>query len=152
MARIALGIGCLVLVVSPALVAISQGLLNSAVRNLQAGNCGEASHEALDAIHILSVRPEPYQVLGFCDSRTGQDQLAVQMLETAVDRDPGEWESYYGLALVKGAAGEDPRPAARKAYELAPKVALTQEAVEKFHTDDPQKWRRRAINARLPIL
>jgi len=47
----ALGIGCLVLVVSPALMAISQGMLNSAVRNLQAGNCGEASHDALDAIH-----------------------------------------------------------------------------------------------------
>jgi hypothetical protein len=152
MVRVGLGIGCLVLVVSPALVAISQGMLNSAVRNLQAGNCGKASHEALDAIHVLSVRPEPYQVLGFCDSRTGEHQLAVQMLETAVDRDPGEWESYYGLALVKGAAGEDPRPDARKAYELAPHVQLAEEAVERFHTDDPQKWRRRALAARLPIL
>ena len=152
MPRVALGIGCLVLVVSPALVAISQGMLNSAVRNLQAGNCGAASHEALDAIHVLSVRPEPYQVLGFCDSRTGQHQLAVQMLETAVDRAPNEWESYYGLALVKGAAEEDPRPAARKAYELAPRTALAQEAVEMFRTNDPQKWRRRALQARLPIL
>ncbi|HXF30970.1 MAG TPA: O-antigen ligase family protein [Solirubrobacterales bacterium] len=151
-ARVALGIGCLVLVVSPALVAISQGMLNSAVRNLQAGNCGQASRQALDAIHVLSVRPEPYQVLGFCDSRTGQHQLAIQMLETAVDRDPGEWESYYGLALVKGAAGQDPRPDARKAFELAPHVALTEEAVELFHTKDPQKWRKRAIQARLPIL
>ena len=150
--RVALGIGCLALVASPALVAISQGMLNSAVRNLQAGNCGEASHEALDAIHVLSVRPEPYQVLGFCDSRSGQHQLAVQMLETAVDRDPNEWESYYGLALVKGAAGEDPRPAARKAHELAPHVLLTQEALEKFRTDDPEKWKRRARKARLPIL
>jgi hypothetical protein len=150
--RVALGIGCLALVVSPALVAISQGMLNSAVRNLQAGNCGQASHEALDAIHVLSVRPEPYQVLGFCDSRSGQHQLAVQLLETAVDRDPGEWESYYGLALVKGAAGEDPRPAARKAHELAPHVLLTEEAVELFHTNDPQKWKRRAMQARLPLL
>jgi hypothetical protein len=150
--RVALGIGCLVLVVSPALVAISQGMLNSAVRNLQAGNCGAASHEALDAIHVLSVRPDPYQVLGFCDSRTGQHRLAIQMLETAVDRDPGEWESYYGLALVKGAAGVDPRPDARKAYELAPHVALAQEAVELFHTKDPQKWEKRAKQARLPIL
>jgi tetratricopeptide (TPR) repeat protein len=152
MVRVGLGIGCLALVVSPALVAISQGMLNSAVRNLQAGNCGKASHEALDAIHVLSVRPEPYQVLGFCDSRTGEHQLAIQMLETAVDRDPGEWESYYGLALVKGAAGQDPRPDARKAYELAPHVQLAEEAVERFHTDDPQKWRRRALAARLPIL
>src|SRR5262249_61555680 len=124
----------------------------SAGPNLQAGNCGAASHEALDAIHVLSVRPEPYQVLGFCDSRNGQHQLAIQMLETAVDRDPGEWESYYGLALVKGAAGVDPRPDARKAYELAPHVALTQEAVELFNTNDPEKWRRRALQARLPIL
>lgn len=152
MPRVALGIGCLALVVSPALMAISQGMLNSAVRNLQAGNCGAASHDALDAIHVLSVRPEPYQVLGFCDSRAGQHQLAIQMLETAVDRDPGEWESYYGLALVKGAAGEDPRPDLRKAYELAPRAALTQEAAVLFNTSDPQKWRRRALQARLPIL
>ncbi len=150
--RIALGIGCLALVVSPALVAISQGMLNSAVRNLQAGNCGKASHEALDAIHVLSVRPEPYQVLGFCDSRAGEHQLAIQVLETAVDRDPGEWESYYGLALVKGAAGVDPRSDARKAHELAPHVLLTEEAVETFETKDPEKWRRRALKARLPIL
>jgi O-antigen ligase/polysaccharide polymerase Wzy-like membrane protein len=152
MTRVALGIGTLVLLVSPALVAISQGMLNSAVRNLQAGNCAAASHEALDAIHVLSVRPEPYQVLGFCDSRAGRHELAIQMLETAVDRDPGEWESYYGLALVKGAAGVDPRPAARKAYELAPHVPLTEEAVELFRTNNPQKWRRRALQARLPIL
>jgi hypothetical protein len=150
--RVALGIGCLVLVVSPALVAISQGMLNSAVRNLQAGNCGQASHEALDAIQLLSVRPDPYQVLGFCDSRAGEHKLAIQMLETAVDRDPGEWESYYGLALVKGAAGVDPRPDARKAHELAPHVALTEEAVELFHTNNPQKWEKRAKQARLPIL
>ncbi len=152
MTRVALGIGTLVLLVSPALVAISQGMLNSAVRNLQAGDCGAASHEALDAIHVLSVRPEPYQVLGFCDSRAGQHELAIQMLETAIDRDPGEWESYYGLALVKGAAGVDPRPAARKAYELAPHEALAEEAVELFRTNKPQKWRRRALQARLPIL
>ncbi len=150
--RVALGIGALVLVISPALVAISQGMLNSAVRNLQAGNCGQASREALDAIHVLSVRPEPYQVLGFCDSRAGQHQLAVQMLETAVNRAPDEWESYYGLALVKGAAGEDPRPAARKAHELAPNVLLTEEAVEMFATKNPQKWERRAQRAPLPIL
>jgi hypothetical protein len=150
--RIALGIGCLVLVVTPALMAISQGMLNSAVRNLQAGNCGEASHDALDAIHVLSVRPEPYQVLGFCDSRAGEHQLAIQLLETAVERDPDEWESYYGLALVKGAAGVDPRADARKAHELAPHVLLTEEAVEMFETKDPEKWRRRALKARLPIL
>jgi hypothetical protein len=150
--RVALGIGCLALVVSPALVAISQGLLDASVRDLEAGDCSSASHDALDSIHVLSVRPDPYQVLGYCDSRAGQHELAVSLLETAVNRDPGEWESYYGLALVKGAAEEDPRPAARKAYELAPHEPLAEEAVRIFNTADPQKWRRRALKARLPIL
>jgi O-Antigen ligase len=149
--RVALGIGCLVLAVSPALVAISQGYLNSAVRNLQAGNCRSASSEALDAIHVLSVRPEPYQVLGFCDSRAGQHELAVSMLETAVNRDKGEWESYYGLALVQAVAGVDPRPAARKAYELAPNEPLAIEGLQMFKTGGPQEWKRRALSARLPI-
>lgn len=150
--RVALGIGCLVLVVTPALVTISQGLLNSAVRNLEAGDCKAAAHDALDSIHVLSARPEPYQVLGFCDSRAGEDDLAITMLQTAVDRDPDEWESYYGLALVQAAAGQDPRKAAAKAHELAPREPLAREAVALFRTHDPQKWRRRALRARLPIL
>jgi hypothetical protein len=151
-ARVALGIGCLVLVVSPALVAISQGYLNASVRKLQAGECDGATKDALSAIHVLSVRPEPYQVLGFCDSRRGENSLAVQMLETAVARDKGEWESYYGLALVQAVAGQDPRQAARKAYELAPLEPLAREGVELFKGGNPKIWKRRALEARLPIL
>jgi hypothetical protein len=151
-ARVALGIGSLVLIVSPALMAISQGYLNSAVKSLEKGDCGTASREALHSIHTLSVRPEPYQVLGFCDSRAGENELAISMLKTAVARDPGEWESFYGLALVLAAAEKDPRRAARRALTLAPYEPLTQEAVQKFNTKDPQKWRRRALGARLPIL
>ncbi|MFT3863137.1 MAG: O-antigen ligase family protein [Solirubrobacterales bacterium] len=151
MTRVALGIGCLVLVVSPALMAVSQGQLNASVGDLEAGDCAGASRQALDAIHTLSVRPEPYQVLGFCDSRVGRHRLAILMLKTAVARDEGEWESWYGLALVRAMAGLDPRPAARKAYELAPYEPLAVEAVQMFKTDNPHKWRRRASMARLPI-
>jgi hypothetical protein len=151
MQRAALGIGCLALVVTPALMAISQGYLDASVRRLQAGDCGGAAGDALDAIHVLSVRPEPYQVLGFCDARAGEDSLAVSLLETAVDRDKGEWESYYGLALVKAVAGEDPRPAARTAFELAPHEPLARQANRMFRTGGPEKWKRRALNARLPF-
>jgi hypothetical protein len=150
-ARIALSLCALALVVSPALVAISQGYLNSAVDDFEEGDCGGASQNALHAIHTLSVRPEPYQLLGFCDSRAGQGELAVSLLETAVERDRGEWESYYGLALVQAAAGEDPRAAARKAYELAPHEPLAEEGEEMFSTGNPQIWRRRALSARLPV-
>jgi hypothetical protein len=150
-ARLALSVGCLVLVVTPALVAISQGKLNSAVRKFDEGNCGGASREALSAIHVLSVRPDPYQVIGFCDKLEGQDALAVSMLETAVKRDEGEWESWYGLAVVQAADGQDPRAAAAKAYELAPHEPLAQEGREMFSAGNPKKWKRRAETARLPI-
>ena len=149
--RVAMGIGALALVVSPALMALSQGYLNEAVKSFRRGDCAAASREALDSIHVLSVRPEPYQVLGFCDAFHGQNQLAVSVLETAVSRDKGEWESWYGLAVLKAAAGEDPRPAARKAYELAPGEPLTREGLRLFGKGNPHKWERRAERARLPI-
>ncbi|HEY2478680.1 MAG TPA: O-antigen ligase family protein [Solirubrobacterales bacterium] len=149
--RIALSLCALALVVSPALVAISQGYLDAAVRDLEEGDCAGASRNALDAIHTLSVRPGPYQVLGFCDARAGQHALAVSMLETAVQRDRGEWESYYGLALVKAAAGQDPQPAMRKAYEMAPHEPLVEEGVVLFGSGNPRIWKRRALRARLPV-
>lgn len=149
--RVALSICCLALLVSPVLVAVSQGKLDSAVRKFEAGNCAGASRDALSAIHTLSVRPGPYQVLGFCDSFTGQHRLAVAVLETAVARDEGEWESWYGLAYVRAAAGLDPRAAARKAYKLAPHEPLTIEGIRLFGKGDPQIWKRRAEGARLPI-
>jgi hypothetical protein len=150
-ARLVLSVGCLVLVVTPALVAISQGKLNSAVSKFEEGNCGGASREALSAIHVLAVRPDPYQVIGFCDELEGQDALAVSMLETAVKRDEGEWESWYGLAVVQAAAGQDPRAAAAKAYELAPHEPLAEEGHDLFSSGNPKIWRRRAETARLPI-
>ncbi len=150
-ARVVLSICCLALLISPILVAISQGKLDAAVQKFDAGDCAGASRDALSAIHTLSVRPGPYQVLGFCDSFFGQDRLAVAVLETAVARDEGEWESWYGLAFVRAAAGLDPRAAARKAYELAPHEPLTVEGIHLFGNGNPQKWERRAERARLPI-
>ena len=132
------------LVVTPALVAISQGKLDSAVKKLQEGNCGGASKEALDAIHVLSVRPDPYQVIGFCDMREGQDALAVSMLETAVDRDEGEWESWYGLAVVQAAAGQDPRAAARRGLRTGPARTAGRKRATTVHDGNPRKWKRRA--------
>jgi hypothetical protein len=149
--RLALSVGCLVLVVTPALVAISQGKLDSSVRKFDEGNCGGASREALSAIHVLSVRPDPYQVIGFCDMIEGQDALAVSLMETAVKRDEGEWESWYGLAVAQAAAGQDPRAAAAKAYELAPHEPLAEEGNELFTSGNPKIWKRRAETARLPI-
>ena len=67
------------------------------------------------------------------------EATAAQVRELVAKGATGGW---FGLAT------DD----ARKAYELAPNVLLTEEAVEKFNTNDPKKWERRAQRARLPIL
>lgn len=150
--RVALGVGLLVMAVTPALIAVSQTRLNESVRAFREGDCDKAIDGALSSASTLSVRPEPYEILGYCDARRlGAGRLGVQMMEEAVKRDPDNWEFRYGLALVRGAAGLDPRPAAREAHRLNPRNELTRDAVRRFDTDDPLKWERRARAARLPF-
>ena len=79
-------------------------------------------------------------------------ELAIGAMRSGIDRDPENWELYYGLALVRANAGRDPRPAARQALRLNPHGALPRRAVRRFGTtSDPRKWKRRAQRARLPI-
>lgn len=151
--RVALGVGCLALLVTPALMAVSQGHLNRAVEAFKAGDCATASRAAVDAARTVSARPQAYQIMGYCNSRAGLDALAIEVFQTAIARDPDNWESYYGLALAQASAGEDPLPALRAARALNPREELVRDAISEFRsTDDPQQWRRRASEARLPIL
>lgn len=150
--RVALGAGLLVIAVTPALIAVSQTRLTESVRAFREGDCDVAIDRALSSASTLSVRPEPYEILGYCDARRrGAGLLGVQMMGEAVKRDPDNWEFHYGLALVRGAAGLDPRPAAEAAHRLNPRNELTRDAVRRFDTADPVKWERRARAARLPF-
>jgi hypothetical protein len=150
--RVAVGVCCLALVAPAALMAESQRKLNEGVNALKRNDCSAAVDAALASSHALSVRPEPFEVLGYCDVRLGQARLGVRMLEAAVRRDPDSWERHYGLALVRAAAGLDPRAEARAALELNPLDPLARRAVRLFRTSDPEEWKRRARSARLPIL
>jgi hypothetical protein len=150
-ARLVLSLGCLVLAVTPALVGLSQLRLVDAVAALKRGDCPEAIDEALASNDALSARPEPFEVIGYCDAKLGFGPLASQALEQAIARDPDNWELHYGLSLVKGAFRVDPRPAARTALRLNPRGALPRDAARRFRTDDPREWERRARTARLPI-
>lgn len=152
MVRVAASVGCLALAVPTVLVAVSQRELNESVQLLKRGECASAIDPALAAARAVPVRPEPFEVLGFCDVRLGEPQLAVRMLEAAVERDPASWEAHYGLALTLGAAGRDPRGEAARALQLNPRDPLARDAVRRFRTTDPRKWRRRALGARLPLL
>ena len=103
-------------------------------------------------------------MIAFCASRVGDDEVALEAMEDANDRDPRSWEVVYGLALVRGAAGIDPRSAALRAFRLNPMEPLTRGAVRGFTgaelvreaklgpgTADPERWRETAATLPLPF-
>jgi len=73
------------------------------------------------------------------------------MLSAAVRRDPRSWELYYGLALVRGAAGKDPRPTLREALARNPREEIVLDAAQRMASSRPRVWRREAAASRLVI-
>ena len=149
--RVALGFACIILAIAPAQIYLSQKSLDSSVAAFEADDCPTAVDEAIKSTDTLSVRPEPFEILGYCDVRLGNPKLGVRAMSEAVERDPRDWRLQYGLALVRGAAGMSPKAAARRAVRLNPREQMARDARDAFRTNDPQKWKRRALSARLPI-
>jgi hypothetical protein len=129
---------------------VSQHRLNASVQAFERGDCRRAIDAALGSIDAMPVRSEPYELVGLCDAGLGFGELSVRALEAAIRRDPEHWKYRYGLALVRAAAGQDPRPAARQALRLNPREQLARDGVRRFATDDRQEWVRRARSAPLP--
>jgi len=150
-ARVAMAAACLVLTLAPYSVARSQAALNDAFRAFDAGDCARTIDRALASLDATRLRPQPYELLAYCDARLGQGDLALRNLAEAVDRDPNAWEVWYGTAIVRGVLGRDPRPAARRAASLNPLEPLTQQAVEAFDSPSPAVWRRRGRELPLPF-
>jgi hypothetical protein len=152
LARVVAAIVVLALAVTPVLNALADARLRDSVSAFKAGDCQAAIDHALSATSALGARPEPYAILGFCDVRLGKLELADRMMRNAIDRDPNNWVYHYGRALVLGAQGQDPREEIAEARRLNPREPRAIEAEEAFaSTDDPEKWKRRALRARLPI-
>ena len=151
-ARVVAALVVLALVVTPMLNAIADARLRDSVTAFKAGDCDTAIDKALSATSALGARPEPYAILAFCDVRLGDNVLAERMMRNAVERDPNNWVYHYGLALVLGTEGENPRAEIEEARRLNPREPRAIDAEEAFaSTNDPEKWKRRALKARLPI-
>ena len=148
--RIVLGLGCLVLALTPFQVLRSQAALDDAARAFEARDCRRTIDSALESLRVARARPEPYQLLGYCDSRLGLHDLANRNMELATERDPDAWQVWYGLAIARAAAGRDPRPAARRAQQLNPLDPLPTQALEAFAPSRPRVWRRRAFELPIP--
>ncbi len=148
--RVGVGVMCVVLVVVPVRVYLSEGPLRAAVQALARGDCQRASTQAADSIDALDVRPEPFVLAGYCDIQAGRGDLAVRALSGALRRDPNNWEMHYGLAVARASAGLDPRPEGRIAKRLRPRDPRPVELLRRFDTDDPALWRTRAREVRPP--
>jgi O-antigen ligase len=149
--RVAIALGLLVVAATPALAAVSQNKLDRSVTALKRGDCVSSIDAALDSIDALSVRPEPWELLGFCDSKLGNHPLALRALENAVQRDPASWEVHYGMALVLAAAGRDPRHEARRALARNPHEQRARLAVSRLGRGGPARWRRVGRTLPLPV-
>ena len=149
--RVPLTLLWIAVAVLPALAALSQLHLERSVAALKRDDCEPAIQAALSSLSALPARPEPWEVIGYCDARLGRDRLAIRAFRKALDRDPDNWELHYGLAVVQGIARRDPRPAARRALELNPHGDLTRAAVTAFRGEDADAWRRQALRAPLPV-
>ena len=152
LARVIAALVVLALAVTPVRGALADARLRDSVAAFKLGDCETAIERALSATSALGARPEPYAILAFCDVRLGKPELADRMIRNAIDRDPNNWVYHYGLGLVRAARGQDPREAIATARRLNPREPKAIEAQEAFgSTDDPEKWKRRARKARLPI-
>ncbi len=142
----------LLTVVIPVLIIGSQTRLAEAERALYASNCTRATSAARASIGWLDVRPEPYEILGFCDLQRGLPRQGVAEMRETVRLDPGSWETYYVLAIAQAAAGIDPRSAAERALRMDPLERLTRQEVRELQTAGPTDWVRRARALRAAAL
>ena len=149
--RVCVALAVAVVAVTPALMGLSQLRLNHSVAALKRGDCASAIDDGLSSISAIGARPEPWEIVGYCDMLLGSGDLAERAMRNAADRDPKDWEFRYALALVRARAGRDPRPAARQALALSPHEPLARQAVAMFASDSRRSWARRARQAPLDV-
>jgi O-antigen ligase len=141
LARAAICAALILVAIVPMRVAISQRKLDQAVQTfLQQGNCPAVLQHVDGAIDALDSRPDTYRLAGYCQARLGRMEQAIRSMAKAVDRDPDNWAYRYAMAVVRGAAGIDPRPAAREALSMDPLEPATQDLVLRFDTPDRRTW------------
>jgi tetratricopeptide (TPR) repeat protein len=141
---------CLLVAILPAQVALSQARLNSAIEALNSGQCGPAEADANSALSAVGQRPTPYVVIAYCDMKLGHYGSATVALQRALQRDPGNWELHYDLAVARAGAGLDPEADARRAAALNPFEDLASSAPSRLRGRGARDWERAALSA--PVL
>jgi O-antigen ligase len=149
--RVLCGIACLVVAVTPVRVVLSQGELNKSVSAYKRGDCSGAVDGALSSISAFGERPDPYEIVAYCDLQARRPDLGLPLMKQAVSLDPNDSELRYGLSLMRAGTGQDPRPEARAALRLDPLSTRARDAVRRFATSSPRNWERGAQTAPLSL-
>jgi Flp pilus assembly protein TadD len=149
--RVPVAIALVLVAVTPVVIAISQSRLTTAARQFNHGHCGLAVKNALSASSMLAVRPEPYEIIGYCQMERGYPLQGTRAMRKAVQLDPNNWEYHYGLAVAQGATRTDPRREAARARALNPREDLTLTAVKGYSGTDPGQWQHEAESARIGL-
>jgi hypothetical protein len=149
--RVGLVAVLLLLVVTPARVAVSQAHLDRAVDALADGNCSQAVPAATQAHRAAPDRAEPLQVEALCAIRDGQGEKAATLIQQALDRDPWSWRLRLDLALARAVSGEDPRPAWFLARQLNPQGLEIKRMGEIFGSTPRRRWPEVARTVQMPF-
>lgn len=150
-ARVLVSVGVAIAAVAPAGTWLAERSLAEARVAFAGGDCRQAIRSSRDALNFLGVSPEPYELIGYCEARLGADDRAIRMMSNAVRRDPENWRYSYGLAIVRGLAGLDPRAAADRAVRLNPGTERPRRlAQDVAQTTNPRQWERAASRAPVP--
>lgn len=148
--RGAILLACAVLAITPVQVARSQERIDAAADAFASRDCAATIDAALGATAALGLRPEPFELMAYCDVRLGLGDLALRNVERAQRRDPDSWELAYGSALVHATLGRDPRPAVRRALRLNPLEPIVREAADRLDTSRRGVWREEGRRLPLP--
>jgi O-antigen ligase len=151
-ARFLLAVGCVASAASALMIIASQARLHAAEIDLRASRCTAATSSALSEVGWMPSRPEAYEIIGYCDLERGFAALAVQAMQTAVQKDPSNWEPHYGLALAEASAGQNPKAAAAEALSLNPRGPLAVQAVQTFDGASSAQWPTDADKLRIDAL
>jgi hypothetical protein len=147
--RVVAGLACLLLALTPARVAASETRVVAADDALSRGDCTAAVNQALGALDVLD-RAVAHEIIGYCDLRGGQYELAIRAMRAAVDRDPDFWRYHYGVAVAQAIAGKDPRAEADTALRLNRRSRYAQDLARAMRAPSAKARFRAAARAPIP--
>ena len=150
--RAAGGVLCLLVALGAVRMVASTDRLAQGLSAFKTGDCEQAANDMKTSLAALDSQPQAEAVRGYCDALSGREEAAIGEMQEAVRLDPDHWRYRYGLAIVRGIAGRDPRPDLALARRLNPRGQLMTTGVPaRLARSRPARWRSLATRAPRPV-